>query len=62
MERVTRLREGFEHLLPLIENKMTNESLIRLDTSDMGEIETSIFIADKMMDGIHNKILCKSKY
>lgn len=59
IERVTQLRAGFEHLLPLIEGKMPEQNLVRLDTSNMGEVETSIFIADKVMDGVYNKILCK---
>lgn len=59
IERVTQLRAGFEHLLPLIESKMPEQNLVRLDTSNMGEVETSIFIADKVMDGVYNKILCK---
>lgn len=62
IERVIQLRAGFEHLLPLIESKIPKESLVKLDTSNIGEIETSIFIADKMMDGVYNKILCKSKH
>lgn len=62
LERVIQLRAGFEHLLPLIEDKISEERLVQLDTSNMGEIETSIFIADKMMDGMYNKILRKSKY
>ena len=62
IEKVTQLRAGLENLLPLIENKMPNENLVKLDTSNIGEIETSIFIADKMLDGIHDKILCKNKH
>lgn len=61
IERVEQLRAGFEHLLPFIEDKVQEERLIKLDTSDMGEIETSIFIADKMMDGVRNKILSRKK-
>lgn len=60
-ERVIQLRAGFEHLLPLIENKIPKENLVKLDTSNIGEIETSIIIADKMMDRIYNKILCKKQ-
>lgn len=61
IERVTQLKAGFEHLLPLIENNMSEEKLVQLDTSDMGEIDTSILIADKMMDGIYYKTLRKRK-
>ncbi len=61
IERVNQLRAGFEHLLPLIESRIPNGNLVRLDTSGIGVIETSIFIADKIMDGIYKKILCKRK-
>ncbi len=62
IERVSKLKKGFEHLLPLIENKISNDKLIKLDTSDMNEMDTSIVIVDKMMLGIRKKILCMNKH
>lgn len=56
IERVTKLREGFEHLLPYIKEKQSSYDLIELDTSDMTEMETAIFIADTMMSGLEKKL------
>lgn len=56
IERVTKLKEGFEHLLPHIKSRKSSNSLIELDTSEMTEMEIAIFIADKMMTGIERKL------
>lgn len=58
LERVSQLRQGFDQLLPLIKSRISENKLIELDTSDIDEIETSIIIADKIMDGIYDKVLC----
>lgn len=59
IERVTQLRLAFDRLIPIINTKMPNDNLVELDTSNMNEIETSIIIADKMMDGMSRKLIIK---
>jgi hypothetical protein len=61
MERVTQLKNGLDHLLPLIKKNISSNRLIELDTTNMGEVETSIVIADKMLDGVYNKIRSRTK-
>ncbi len=56
IERVSQLRNGFEHLVPLIKTQKADGKLIQLDTSNMSEVETAITIADAMMDGIAKKL------
>ncbi len=62
IEKVTQLRDGFEHLVPLIETKVSGDSLIKLDTSYMSEVETAITIADTIMDGIEKKLVLPRKH
>ena len=59
LERVTQLRNGFEHLIPLIRKEVSDDKLIQLDTSNIGEIQTAITIADTMMNGINKKLILK---
>ena len=56
IERVAKLKEGFEQLMPFLKVKMPEKNLISLDTSNMTEIDTSIFIADTMITGIERKL------
>lgn len=59
IDRVKKLREGFDHLLPLIQKMFASDKLILLDTSNINEIELSITIADKIMDGMSKKLILK---
>ena len=56
IERVTKLKEGFEQLLPFLKSRMPKNNLISLDTSNMTEMDTSIFIADTTITGIERKL------
>lgn len=56
IERVEKLRDGFFHLIPIIKKNYPIDRLNNLDTSDISEIETSIIIADRIIDGINKKL------
>lgn len=56
IERVTKLKEGFEHLLPILRSNIQTSSLVTIDTTNMTEMETAIFIADTMISGIERKL------
>ena len=59
IDRVKKFREGFDHLLPLLQKMSPSDKLILLDTSNIDEIELSITIADKIMDGMSKKLILK---
>lgn len=60
-ERIEKLKQAYDNLLPTIESHIPEGNLIYLDTSNINEIQTSIFIADKMMDGINEKYYTRKR-
>lgn len=51
VEGVTMLKNGMEHL----KDKINNDTIIDLDTSNISEIETSIIISNGIIDGMTKK-------
>ena len=57
LERVQNLKYGFEQLLPSIREKIDSKrEVVELDTSSLSEMDTAVFVADKIMDGMNRKI------
>lgn len=58
LEKVIKLRDSYMNLLPMIESQKNNPNdILNLDTTNMNEIETSIFLADSIMDSMKRKLV-----
>ncbi|MBR1377420.1 MAG: AAA family ATPase [Bacilli bacterium] len=56
LEGVSKLKDGFENLLSNIE---VDDKIIELDTTNIQELDTSIIIANNIIDGMVKKIIKK---
>lgn len=58
IEQVTKLGYGIDEFLPIIKNNMNDSTeLVCYDTTDYTEMDTSIIIANKMLQGMENRIV-----
>ena len=56
VESVSKLRDGIDSFLPLIEENLGETNSIQvLDTTSMDEIDTAIMVANNIIDGIEEK-------
>ncbi len=56
IEGVTMLKNGMENLINNMEN---NDKLIKLDTSDITEVDTAMIISNNIIDGMTKKLTIK---
>lgn len=57
LEKVTKLKDSYENLFPIIYSEKNFTGAVRLDTTNMTEMDTSIFLADSIMEGIKRKLI-----
>ena len=58
VEQVTKLRDGIDEFLPTIEKNIPKSTeLFNYDTTNFTEIDTSIAIANSIMDGMERRIV-----
>lgn len=58
-EGIAKLKKGLDDLAPVLIENGAAEKLVFIDTTSIKEIETSIIVADKLMDGMKQKLLKK---
>lgn len=58
VEQVTKLRDGIDRFLPNIEKSMPNDTdIFYYDTTNYTEMDTSIIIANDIMDGMEKQLV-----